>query len=228
MRVFVTGSDGYFGKPLVEELSKKYEVIKFDIKQSKNVLNYSQLKKEMIGSDIVIHTVAIPKPDETKVFDDYIQLNCIGTMNAVKAAIENKVKKFIFISSTGYYGCERGVPIKLPLKEEQQIIQMYLKASDLNCRPCDLMYPQSKVIGESILAFYGLTKQIQVISLRFPRIGNKDGPYGTKVSFENAIGGVIKIIESEKEFWFEAFNVSDKLDTIDISKAKKMLDYIPR
>ena len=228
MKILVTGSSGYFGGPLVSSLKEKHEIVKYDIKEGKDVLDYSQLKDAMGGVEVVVHTVAIPKPDETKTFDDYIQLNCIGTMNSIKAAIENNVKKFIFISSTGYYGCERGIPVKLPLEEDQQTISMYVKANDLNCGPCDLMYPQSKVIGENIIAFYGLTKQIQVISLRFPRIGDKDGPYETKVSMKNAVNATIKAVELEKELWFEAFNVSDNLDNIDISKAKDVLGYSPK
>ncbi len=228
MKVFVTGSEGYFGKPLVESLKKNYEVIGFDVVQRKDVLNYSQLSREMKDCEMVVHAAAIPKPDETKSFDNYFELNCVGTINVVKAAIENKVERLIFISSTGYYGVERGVPVKFPIKEDQQVISMYLKADDLKCRPCDLMYPQSKVIGENILAFYGLTKQIQIICLRFPRIGDKEGPYETKVSMDNAINGVIKSIEAKGTFWFEAFNISDKLDTIDISKAKTILSYDPK
>jgi nucleoside-diphosphate-sugar epimerase len=227
MKIFVTGNLGYFGTPLTKILKEKHEVIGYDIKEKKDVLNYTQLQKSMLNSDIVVHTAAIPKPNESKIFDDYFQLNCIGTMNVIKAAIENKVKKFIFISSTGYYGVERGIPVKFPLIENQQTIPMYLTANDLTCRPCDLMYSQSKVIGENIIAFYGLTKQIQVISLRFPRIGDKEGPYGTKVTIENAINATIKAIESEKEMWFEAFNISDKLDTINISKSKEILNYSP-
>ncbi len=228
MKILVTGSSGYFGVPLVESLKKKYDVVEYDIKNEKTVLDYSNLKKFISGCDVVIHTAAIPKPDDTKEFDDYFTLNCVGTMNVVKASIENKAKKMIFISSTGYYGVERGVPVKLPVREDQQTIPMYLKAEDLDCRPCDIMYSQSKVIGENILAFYGLTKQIQIISLRFPRIGDKDGPYGTKVSMQNAINATTKAIESKNVFWFEAFNISDKLENIDISKAEKMLGYIPK
>jgi nucleoside-diphosphate-sugar epimerase len=177
---------------------------------------------------MVVHAAAIPKPDVSKSFDDYFNLNCIGTMNVVKAAIENKVKRLIFISSTGYYGLERGVSsIKLPLKEEQQTAPAYLKADDFNCRDCDLMYSQSKVICENILAFYGLRKKIQIICLRFPRIGDKEGPYDTRVSMDNAVNGTIKALKLEGTFWFEAFNISDKLETVDISKAKKILGYSP-
>jgi len=227
MKVFVTGSSGYFGAPLVEAVRFHHKVVEYDIVQGKNVLNFSQLKETMKGCEIVVHTVAIPKPVESKSFDDYFQLNCVGTMNVVKAAIENKVKRFVFISSTGYYGCERGVPVKLPLKEDQQIVSMYLKADDLSCSSSSLMYSQSKVIGENILAFYGLSKQIQVVCLRFPRIGDKEGPHGTRISTANAVQATIKAVESDKTFWFESFNVSDELEMIDISKAKKLLGFVP-
>lgn len=227
MKILITGSSGYFGGPLTKQVSKIHAVIGYDLLEGRDILNYVQLKGAMKGCDMVVHTAAIPKPDETKSFDDYFLVNCVGTMNVVKAAIENKVKRLIFISSTGYYGVERGVPVKLPLKEDQQTVPMYLKAEDLKCENKALMYSQSKVIAENILAFYGLTKQIQIICLRFPRIGDKEGPHGTRVSTSNAIQGVVKSIEKKEKLWFEAFNVSDELELIDISKAKKVLGYSP-
>jgi nucleoside-diphosphate-sugar epimerase len=227
MKVLITGSLGYFGKPLTEQVSKVHVVVGYDLINGEDILNYAQLKESMRGCDMVVHTAAIPKPDETKSFDEYFKINCVGTMNVVKAAIENKVKRLIFISSTGYYGVERGVPVKLPLKEDQQTVPMYLKAEDLKCENKALMYSQSKVIAENILAFYGLTKQIQIICLRFPRIGDKEGPHGTRVSMSNAILGVMKSIEKKGTLWFEAFNVSNQLEMIDISKAKKVLGYEP-
>ena len=89
------------------------------------------------------------------------------------------------------------------------------------------MYSESKVIAENILAFYGLLKKIQIITLRPPRIGDKDGPYGTKVSMDNIIQAIEKAIEIKKNLWYEAFNIADKLENIDISKAKDILNYNP-
>jgi len=94
MKILVTGSSGYFGKPLTDKLSQNYEISEYDIVNGKNILNYEQLKDAMKGSEIVIHSAAIPKPDESKTFNDYFEINCKGTLNVVNAAIENKVKRF--------------------------------------------------------------------------------------------------------------------------------------
>lgn len=227
MKLFITGSKGYLGKPLVEKLSQSYEIVEYDIVDGNNILNHEKLKEAIKGSEIVIHAAAIPKPDETKTFSDYFSVNCIGTLNIVKACIENKVKRLIYVSSTTYYGVERGISVKFPLKEDNKILPMYLKADDLKCRDCDLMYSESKIIAENILAFYGLLRKIQIIILRFPRIGDREGPYGTMVSMDNAIQGIERAIDCDKILWYEAFNIADKLNNIDISKAKKLLDYAP-
>jgi len=228
MKILVTGSKGYFGKPLVERLNKNYEIVEYDIVDGKDILNYEQLKDAMKGCEVVIHLAAIPKPDETKSFDDYFQVNDVGTLNVVKAAIENEVRRLIYVSSTTYYGVERGIPAKFPLKESNQIVPMYLKAADLKCRDCDVAYSESKIIAENILAFYGLLKKIQIVILRFPRIGDEEGPFGTLVSMSNAIQGIEKAIEYNKILWYEAFNIANKLDNVDISKAQKILGYKPK
>ena len=154
MKIFVTGSSGLLGKALVEAINGEYQVVKFDLTQGYDVLNYEQLKNAMEGCEIVAHLAAIPKPLENKTFDDYFSINCVGTYNVVKAAVENKIKKLIFASSTSYYGVERGIPFKFPIKEDQQIAPMYLNADDFSCRDCDLAYSESKIIAENILAFF--------------------------------------------------------------------------
>ena len=45
--------------------------------------------------------------------------------------------------------------------------------------------------------------------------------------YDEAIPELQKSIELKGVFWFEAFNISDKLEMIDISKAKKFLGYSP-
>jgi nucleoside-diphosphate-sugar epimerase len=89
-------------------------------------------------------------------------------------------------------------------------------------------YSESKIIAENILAFYGLLKKIQILILRFPRIGDKEGPYGTMVSMNNAVQGIEKAILYNKILWYEAFNIANKLDNVDISKAQKILGYNPK
>lgn len=227
-KILVTGSKGYLGKPLTEKLKQRHKIVDYDVVDGNDILDYEQLKEAMKGSEIVIHLAAIPKPDEAKTFDDYFQVNCVGTLNVVKAAIENKVRRLIYVSSTTYYGVERGIPAKFPLKEDNKIVPMYLKADHLKCKDCDLMYSESKVIAENILAFYGLLKKIQVIILRLPRIGDQEGPYGTMVSVNNAIQGIKKAMEFNGTLWYEAFNIADKLENIDISKAQKILGYNPK
>jgi nucleoside-diphosphate-sugar epimerase len=241
MKIFITGSKGYLGRPLVEKLKQNFDVAGYDIADGNDILDYEQLKAAMNGSDIIIHAAAIPKPDETKTFNDYFTVNCVGTLNVAKACVENKIGKLeyvssaayygariIYVSSTTYYGAERNIPIKFPLKEDQLTVPMYLKADDIKCKDGDLAYSESKIIAENILAFYGLMEKIQITILRFPRIGDKDGPYGTKVSMANAIQGIEKAIACNKTLWYEAFNIADRLDNVNISKAQKILGYEPK
>ena len=42
MKVFITGSKGYFGKPLVEKLGQSYEIARYDIVDGNDILNYEQ------------------------------------------------------------------------------------------------------------------------------------------------------------------------------------------
>ncbi|MBT6690367.1 NAD(P)-dependent oxidoreductase [archaeon] len=227
MKIFVTGSRGYLGKSLVDKIGGDNRIIEYDVTNGDDILDYERLSNSMKTCDIVVHAAAIPKPDNTKTFDDYFSNNCIGTLNVVNACVENRVKKLIYISSTAYYGAEVGIPVRLPLRENNKIFPMYLKVDDIECGDGSLAYPESKIIAENILAFYGLAKKIPITILRFPRIADEDGPYGTRVSMNNAIQGIEKSIRSRDIFWYETFNIADELDSIDISKAKEMLGYEP-
>jgi len=94
-----------------------------------------------------------------------------------------------------------------------------------------LAYSTSKVIAEQILANFGLMKKFQVIILRFGPIGDKTGAKwvlnGITVKKENIIQSIEKSINTKKEIWYEAFNITDKVDTVDISKAEEILEYKP-
>lgn len=231
MKIFVTGSSGFIGKELVNNLSGKHEIIGYDLADGNNILDYDNLVKKMQGSDVVVHLAALRKPYDNKTFDDYFKVNCEGTFNVAEAALENRVKRLIYSSSTSYYGIEQGIPFPTPVNESNPVVTQYAKVEDLKCRDCDVAYSTSKVISEQILANYGLRKKFQVIILRIgPTRGRGEvRPFlGINLKMENALQALELAIAAEQELWYEAFTITDELKNVDLSKAKKLLGYRPK
>ena len=232
MKILITGAKGFVGTELVKAISKENEVVEFDLENGQNILDFEQLKKSMMGCEVVVHLAAIKGPNENKKFEDYFELNDIGTLNVAKACVETGVKKLVYASSAGYYGVEIGVPYQKPIKENNLVVTQHVKADELNCRDCDLAYSTSKIIAEQILANYGLRKKLQTIILRFGPIGDKTGAKwnldGITLKVENAVQAVVKAINNKNEIWYEAVTITDKVDGVDISKAEKLLDYQPK
>lgn len=179
----------------------------------------------MQGCEQVVHLAAIPKPIEGIPFEEYVATNVEGTLNVVRAAVEDGVRRVIYASSTTIYGIERGIPFKTPIKEDQPFVSQYLSADDLSCRDVDLSYHISKVMAEQILAWYGLNKKIQTVALRFGPINKVF--LGTSVSINNATQAIKLALDHQGEFWYEPFSIVDELATFDISKAKRVLGYNP-
>lgn len=234
MKIFITGSSGFIGKELTNHLSPKHEIVGFAHDKGQDILNYEQLNSAMKGCDVVVHLAAHRKPYEDKTFKDYFETNCQGTFNVAQACMENGVKKLIFTSSMSYYGMEKGVPIKVPVVEDSTILTQRVKTEDLppTIRDCDVSYSTSKVIGEQILANYGMRKKFEVIILRLgpTRLKGVYKPFGElklHVKIENALQAIENAIETDKKLWYEAFSIVDEIDGVDISKAKKILNYKP-
>lgn len=179
----------------------------------------------MAGCEQVVHLAAIPKPVEGKEFEDYFDNNVRATLNVVKAALTNKLKRVIYASSTTIYGIEKGIPFKTPIAENQPFVSQYLTANRLSCRDADLSYHMSKVMAEQILAWYGLNKKIQTTALRLGPINKVF--LGTSVSINNATQAIDLTIRYKGELWYEPFSIVDDVPHIDTSKAKKMLGYNP-
>jgi len=231
MEIFITGSSGFIGGELIKHLSGKYEIVEYDLVNGQDILDYSNLKKVMSGCDIVIHLAAIRGPYEAKTFLDYFKVNCQGTLNVAEAALENHIKRLVFISSTGYYGLEKGIPFVKPIKESNPIVTQHVKADDLNCRDCDIGYSTSKVIAEQVLANYGLRKKFEVVILRFGPIGGRLGESwsleGVGLKITNALQALETAIKTDKKLWYETFTITDEVDKVDLSRAKDILGYNP-
>jgi len=232
MKLFITGTSGFIGGELANHLKDRHEIVEFDIQQGQDITNYSLLEEAMKGCDVVIHLAALRKPYEDKTFEDYLEINDIGTFNVAQAAMKNNVKKFIYTSSTSYYGIEKGIPFAKPVRESNPVMTQHVKIDNLNCRDCDIAYSTSKVIAEQILANYGLTKKFQVIMLRLGPTRKKGEyrPFGElklHLKIENALQAIEKAVLSKKQLWYEAFTITDSIQGVDISKAQELLGYNP-
>jgi nucleoside-diphosphate-sugar epimerase len=105
MKILVTGSEGMVGKILVNELKKKNEVIEFDYKKGNNILDKKHLKNYLRKIDVVIHLAGIIDNNNKELW----KINVDGTKNLIEESINTRVKKFLFLSSTGVYGITKGL-----------------------------------------------------------------------------------------------------------------------
>lgn len=226
MKVFVTGHKGYLGSEFIKQHGSAYEIVGYDLIDGEDILAYENVAEKIAGCQMVVHLAAIPKPVEGKSFEEYFNTNVCGTFNVVKAAVEKKLERIVYASSTSIYGIERGIPFKTPIKEDQLFVSQYISAEQLSSRDADLSYHISKVMAEQILAWYGLTKKIETVALRLGPINKVF--LGTSVSIDNATEAIKLALDYKGELFYEAFSIVDELPHIDISKAKKVLGYNPK
>ncbi len=128
MKIMVTGGAGFIGSNIVEHFCNDNDVIVYDSLRTgfkKNikpfnvkfvkasVTDYKALNKYMRGVDYVFHLAAlisVPesllKPVETE------KINTQGTLNVLRAAKANNVKKVILASSAAIYGDNPSLPKK--------------------------------------------------------------------------------------------------------------------
>ncbi len=149
MRIFITGIAGFLGSHLADRFIKLgHTVIGNDTLiggYEDNVHNKSTLYKVnccdryrmaeiMKGCDIVVHTAATAHEGLSVFSPDFITKNIFqASVSTISAAIENKVKRFVYCTSMARYGDQ-----KTPFTE------------DMKPKPVD-PYGIAKVAGEDVL-----------------------------------------------------------------------------
>lgn len=105
MKILVTGSSGFVGTHLCNLLEEEHEIVKFDLKEGKDIRKIEMLNVSMRGVDSVIHLAAlVVGPESWEKPRAYFETNGMGTLNVVLSAIENQVKRIIVTSSAAIYG----------------------------------------------------------------------------------------------------------------------------
>lgn len=135
MKVLVTGSDGFIGSHLTEELVKKgYQVRAFVYYNSFNnwgwldtlpenimknveifqgdIRDPNGVGEAMKGVDAVFHLAAlIAIPFSYHSPDTYVDTNIKGTLNVLQAARKLEIKRILVTSTSEVYGTAQYVPI---------------------------------------------------------------------------------------------------------------------
>jgi nucleoside-diphosphate-sugar epimerase len=238
-KVFLTGDLGVLGSLVADRLKHDYEIIGYDLRgsSSENLSNFRALSLKMKGCEYVVHAAAIPHPNKGSI-QDYVNVNVLGTLNVLKAAEANNVKRVIYISSTAYYGCDiqgKLLPAYFPIDESHPIasIQGY-SVGGLD------RYNQSKVMSEQLLAYYGTNKLFQVVILRLAPSNRKSNSYPSDFNWRectdwrrgcfftncdplSVVDAIDLAINYPGELWYEAFNIADKYvhESIDVREFLK-------
>lgn len=190
-KVLVTGGAGFIGSNLVEKLlSLGNHVIVIDNESTdahesfywnENAENYKYdiTDYDLIYSlfdkvDTVFHAAAesriqpsIQNPQLA------IKSNIVGTANVLQAAKENKVRRFVYSTTSSYYGKKN----TLPNIETQQ-------------DDCLNVYCISKVTGEKLCKMYYDIYGLETISLRYFNVYGKNQP--TKGQYAPVVGLFLK------------------------------------
>lgn len=117
-RVFVTGANGLLGtNTIIELLNEGYYVTgllrnktSYIANQHKNLeliegnfLNRNDINKALVNCKYVVHIAAVTDPKLSK-YDDFKKVNVTGTINIVEVAIQNNIKKIVYVSTANTFG----------------------------------------------------------------------------------------------------------------------------
>lgn len=224
LKVLITGSNGFIGKILIENLSDQFDISGMDKnsdddKQIKvDISNYTDLVSafsKIESVDCIVHLAGDSRADAD--WESVLPNNIIGTRNIYECAKKYGIRKVVFASSshiTGAYGNSDLITVHAPVRPDGD-------------------YGSSKAFGEIIARQYSDIYGIQSICLRIGWVTRDDDPtvseLGMKMwlSRRDLVELIRKSILSDIDFGVY-YGVSNNRERFwDISNAKKELGYEP-
>ena len=242
MKYLITGGAGFLGINLVRYLhSRGHEITSLDIVPfdypdmndkikiiTGDIRDKQKVKEAIAEQDIVVHTAAalpLYKPE------DIYSTDIDGTRNLIEESYDQKVKRFIHISSTAVYG----IPDHHPLLEDDKLdgVGHYGKAKILAEEECikfrkkgmcvPILRPKS-FIGPERLGVFDLLYDWAQDGKGFPMIGNGKNRYQL-LDVEDLCESIYLTATLDEKIVNDTFNIGAKEFTTMREDYQAVLDY---
>lgn len=222
-KVFITGGTGFLGVHLARKFLKEgYRVTLYDLTDldaqdligkvqvvTGDVRDKKAIQAALKGHDYVVHAAAALPIQRTK--EKIFSVNIDGTRTVLQVSLQEKIKKFIFISSTALYG----VPKHLPETEESPVdpIGYYGESKQKGEELCMeyqekglpvIIFRPKTFLGPERLGVFSLWFEAIYTGRRLYILGNGNNPYQL-LDVSDLADAVVKAIESSVSG--EIFNI---------------------
>jgi len=188
--VLVTGGAGFIGSALVDALRQRDDCERIVVVDSLitghqrnlaraegvefhecDIRDYPALLPLLEGIDVIFHEAAIPSvPRSITEPELCFGVNVDGTFNVIRAAVEQKVRRIVFASSSAVYGDSPALP----------------KTEDMRPEPLS-PYGAHKLAGEHFLKAAQESYGTETVSLRYFNV------FGPRQDPSSAYSGVLSI-----------------------------------
>ncbi|MBU2476164.1 NAD(P)-dependent oxidoreductase, partial [Candidatus Micrarchaeota archaeon] len=207
MKVLVTGSEGFIGKKLVEELKKRnHEVFGFDLDSGQNLLNKKHLDL-VEEAEAVIHLAALL--DEKTKMEYLKEVNVKGTEKLLEKCVQAKVKKFIYLSTTGVMGDIKAKADELTELNPKTPYEKTKAEAEKKVNEFQELLPVTILRSALVLGPNKYWKEIiKLIKKGFPLIGKGNNTFQI-VYYKDLVSAIIFCIEKE-ETEGETFIIAEK------------------
>jgi UDP-glucuronate 4-epimerase len=265
-KVLITGVAGFIGFALAEKLIKKNFIV-HGIDNFDNYYSV-KLKKKRIellkrNNNFHFRKINFTKKNNIKLFfkgkkfetvihlgaqagvrysltnpDKYIDTNFIGFINIIENSIKNKIKKFIFASSSSVYGEQKNFPIKENIYLDPKNI--YARTKKLNEEIAFDIHRLNKIdiTGLRLFTVYGEWGRPDMFIMKFLKclynkeklkLFNKGNHYRDFTYIDDVVEIISKLIIKKQDKKFKIFNICSnkpihlkKLINIMVKQTKKI------
>ena len=122
MHILVTGSAGHLGEALVRTLREHaHDVVGLDRLASPHttivgsIVDRACVEQAVQGCDVVLHAATLHKPHiESHSAREFVDVNVVGTLNLLVAAAAQRVRAFVYTSTTSVFGSALRPPAGAP------------------------------------------------------------------------------------------------------------------